>query len=151
LTTSSNIDQHVASHSSAMMQARKHITGDLLKAAAAVNIEVLAIHPSKPVAEQGNFDLILQKCRDSGEPQCVVDLPIPAVYIACAVTRGLCIALSLFLTTSASMHAVRCMLNAPRTRKQRYGTNNICFISRMAPASASLLAAPPTYKADRYL
>ena len=102
-----------------MMQARKHITGDLLKAAAAVNIEVLAIDPSKPVAEQGNFDLILQKCRDSGEPQCVVDLPIPAVYIACAVTRGLCIALSLFLTTSASMHAERCMLNAPRTRSAR--------------------------------
>ncbi|DBA95946.1 TPA: hypothetical protein ACH3X1_001467 [Trebouxia sp. C0004] len=47
-------------------KARKHITGDLLKAAATANIEILAIDPSKPVAEQGNFDLILQKCRDAG-------------------------------------------------------------------------------------
>ncbi|KAL0023712.1 hypothetical protein WJX79_006335 [Trebouxia sp. C0005] len=47
-------------------KARKHITGDLLKAAAAVNIEILAIDPSKPVAEQGSFELILQKCRDAG-------------------------------------------------------------------------------------
>ncbi len=57
-----------------MMQARKHITGDLLKAAAAVNIEILAIDPSKPVAEQGSFDLILQKCRDTGLRHCVIDL-----------------------------------------------------------------------------
>ncbi len=56
------------------MQARKHITGDLLKAAAAVNIEILAIDPSKPVAEQGSFDLILQKCRDAGKCHWVIDL-----------------------------------------------------------------------------
>ena len=65
-TTSSNINKHVVSQSSEIMQARKHITGDLLKVAAAVNIEILAIDPSKPVAEQGSFDLILQKCRDAG-------------------------------------------------------------------------------------
>ena len=61
-----------------MMQARKHITSDLLKAAAAVNIEILAIDPSKPVAEQGSFDLILQKCRDTGVRHCVIDLFLPA-------------------------------------------------------------------------
>jgi len=93
LITSSKIDKHVVSQSSATMQARKHITGDLLKAAATVNIEIRAIDPSKPVAEQGSFDLILQNCRDAGERHCVVGLFISAACNACAITFGLCIAL----------------------------------------------------------
>ncbi len=48
------------------MQAKKHLTAELIKQAAEANIKIRAIDPSKPVAEQGPFDLILQKCRDAG-------------------------------------------------------------------------------------
>ena len=49
-----------------MTQAKKHLKPELLARAAAANITIRAIDPSKPVVEQGPFDLILQKCRDEG-------------------------------------------------------------------------------------
>lgn len=48
------------------MQAKKHLRAELLRRAEAVHIKIIAIDPLKPVAEQGPFDLILQKCRDEG-------------------------------------------------------------------------------------
>ena len=67
------------------MQAKKHVTSELLKEAAASNIEILAIDPAKPVAEQGNFDLILQKCRNAGE-----DLSAPVVLAAASGALSSC-------------------------------------------------------------
>lgn len=49
-----------------LVQAKKHLRAELLRRAEAVHIKIVAIDPSKPVAEQGPFDLILQKCRDEG-------------------------------------------------------------------------------------
>ena len=49
-----------------LIQAGKHLTPELHSKAAAANITLSAIDPSKTVAEQGPFDLILQKCRDEG-------------------------------------------------------------------------------------
>ena len=48
------------------LQATKHLTAGLLQHASSAGIEIRAIDPERPVAEQGPFDLILQKCRDAG-------------------------------------------------------------------------------------
>lgn len=46
-------------------KAKKHLSAELLEKAQQANIELRAIDPERPVAEQGPFDLILQKCRDA--------------------------------------------------------------------------------------
>ncbi|KAL3153842.1 hypothetical protein ABBQ32_013417 [Trebouxia sp. C0010 RCD-2024] len=54
-------------------KAKKHLRAELLRRAEAVHIKIIAIDPLKPVAEQGPFDLILQKCRDEGWRQRLVE------------------------------------------------------------------------------
>lgn len=59
LATAADVPSH--------LQAAKHLTAHLLQHASSVGIEIRAIDPNRPVAEQGPFDLILQKCRDAGQ------------------------------------------------------------------------------------
>ena len=49
-----------------ILQAKKHLSQELRTQANAAHIELCVIDPSRAVAEQGPFDLILQKCRDAG-------------------------------------------------------------------------------------
>ena len=73
ITQSSRTQTDIMNTTDASMQAKKHLTPELLKQAAAAHIQIRAIDPSEPVAQQGPFDIVLQKCRDHGKGMFNVD------------------------------------------------------------------------------
>ena len=48
-------------------KARKHLTQELVDRAAAAGLELRLVDCARPLEEQGPFDVLLQKLRDSGE------------------------------------------------------------------------------------
>lgn len=120
-------------------KAKKHLTPELLKQAAAAHIQIRAIDPSEPVAQQGPFDIVLQKCRDHGGRQRLVE------YLQQHPSTGL---IDPFEAVEALMArdsmlqplAEPVVLNQPGHHRPSSGTAELDTFSCAAPVQAVLQA-----------